>query len=128
MKQTYEAKLLKDWESIFQQGLLTFWVFVALNGEALTTGEIKAAVSELTRGTYNTSEQSLYRVLRKYYDLELVDYSELDSPNGPKRKLYKLSSLGERVLRNFAKRNISLFMNDDVQNLLTQERGTNETH
>jgi len=122
MKKSYEEKLLTDWETVFKQGLLTFWVLISLRGKSLTTGEIRDRVSELTRGTYNTSEQALYRSLRKYFDLELVDYEEVENSKGPKRKVYTLSKLGEEVLREFTNRNISLFLQEDVQELLKQEK------
>lgn len=122
MKKSYEEKLLNDWETVFKQGLLTFWVLVALKDKSMTTGEIRDAVSELTNGSYNTSEQALYRSLRKYYDLELVDYEEVENPKGPKRKVYTLSKLGSEVLQEFAKRNISLFLQKDVQELLKPEK------
>lgn len=40
---------------------------------------IKAKVEDLTNGSYVAAEQTLYRVLRKNYDLELVDYREVPS-------------------------------------------------
>jgi len=122
MKKSYEDKILSDWEGIYQQGLLTFWVFVALRGKTLSVSEIRESVSDLTNGTYNTSEQALYRSLRKYFDLELLDYSEVDNPKGPKRKLYKLSEIGEKVLTDFAQRNILLFMQKEVQELMKMEK------
>ena len=123
MKKSYEEKILNDWESIYQQGLLTFWVFVALHNRQLSVVEIRDSVSRLTDGTYNTSEQALYRSLRKYYDLELLDYLEIENPKGPKKKLYSLSSLGEKLLIEFTNRNIQLFMQQEVQNLITKEKG-----
>lgn len=110
----YEQKLLSDWEAIFRQGLLSFWVFLAIESNERTVAEIRDQVSELTHGTYETSEQSLYRSLRKYYDLELVDYREIETPGAPKRKLYVLSNIGKQVFKDFCKRNISLFLQPEV--------------
>ena len=121
MKDKYKEKLLTDWESVFRQGLLTFWVFLSLNGEAKTVTELREKIAELTQGTYQTSEQALYRSLRKYYDLELVDYSEIETPGAPKRKLYVLSEIGENVLQDFTKRNIALFTQDEVKVLLEEK-------
>ncbi len=110
----YEEKLLDDWESVFRQGLLSFWTFLAIEDEEKTVAEIRERILELTNNTYQTSEQALYRSLRKFYDLELVDYREIDTPGAPKRKLYVLSDVGKQVFADFCKRNISLFLNEDV--------------
>ena len=109
MKLNYEDKLLVDWEDIFKQGLLTFWTFVALQDAELEVSKIKTRVEQLTNNSYTATEQSFYRVLRKHYDLELVNLREVANNNGPKLKLYTLSPLGMRLLKSFAARNISLF-------------------
>lgn len=116
-----KKKLLNDWEAVFRQGLLSFWVFLSIQDEEKTVGEIKERVSELTNGTYETSEQSLYRALRKYYDLELVDFREIETPGAPKRKLYVLSEIGKKVFHDFCQRNIKLFTQQDVVKHLTEK-------
>ena len=114
----YEAKLLSNWEDVFQQGLLTFWVFVTLKGNELDVQAIKEGVERLTKGTYISSEQALYRVLRKHYDLQLVDFRSIAGNNETKKKLYRLSVLGEQLLSEFASKNISLFEQQEVQQLI----------
>ncbi len=114
MSKSYEQKLLTDWEDIFRQGLLTFWVFVALKDKKLSVVEIKQRVEDLTETTYSAAEQTLYRLLRKHYDLELVDYEEVPGKGGPKKKLYTLSPLGKELLSDFAQRNISLFNQEQI--------------
>ncbi len=118
MKQSYEKKLLSDWEDIFRQGLLTFWIFVALKDRELNVSSIKKAVERLTAKSYSAAEQSLYRVLRKHYDLELVNMREVSSNVGPNLKLYSLSDLGEHLLKEFTVRNVSLFNQPKVQQLI----------
>ncbi len=66
----YETKLLSNWEDVFRQGLLTFWIFVALDDKELDVQGIKRCIEDLTDNSYVTAEQTLYRVLRKHYDLE----------------------------------------------------------
>ena len=107
--ESYKNKLLNDWELIFRQGLLTFWVFVAIRDTELSVGQIIGKVSEMTNSTYNPSEQTLYRLLRKQYSLELVDYREVAGNSGPNKKLYTLSALGTNLLADFTERNIRLF-------------------
>ncbi len=123
---SYEDKLLSNWEEVFRQGMLTFWIFVALKGEELDVQTLKKRIEHLTDGTYATAEQTLYRVLRKHYDVELVDFREVPSTAGPRKKLYTLSKLGEALLDKFAARNIRLFAQSEVQTLITG--GNNENN
>lgn len=118
MRQPYEEQLLENWEEVFRQGLLTFWVFVALRSAELDVQTLKHRIEALTEGTYPVAEQTLYRVLRKHYDLELVNCRQVPSPNGPDRKLYTLSSLGRRLLARFVRRNIGLFWRREIQSLV----------
>lgn len=118
----YEDKLLLDWEDVYRQGLLTFWLFIALQDEELDVQALKRRIEQLTDNSYVTAEQTLYRVLRKHYDLELVDYREVPGEGGPKKKLYSLSSLGEKLLKEFTIRNISLFSKQEVQQLIKGDK------
>lgn len=118
----YEDKLLSDWEEVYRQGLLTFWIFIALQDEELDVQALKKRIEQLTDNSYVTAGQTLYRMLRKHYDLELVDYREVPGEGGPKKKLYSLSSLGEKLLKEFTIRNISLFSKQEVQQLIKGEK------
>ncbi len=113
-----EAKLLSDWEDVFKQGLLSFWVMTALKDATLTVSEIGKEVARMTRGSYTPAEQTLYRVLRKYHDTDLVDYIESPSKGGPAKKMYNLTDLGERMLSEFAQRNIELFQIDKIKKII----------
>lgn len=120
MNKQYEQQLLTHWEDVFKQGLLTFWVFVALHEHARSVSELKLAVEDLTDGTYVAAEQTLYRLLRKQYDLELVDFVEVESPNGPNRKLYSLSPLGTSLLHEFTRKNIGLFFQSRIKKIVKE--------
>ncbi len=117
MEPGYTASLLKNWESIFRQGMLTFWVFIAIHEDELATKEIVQRVATLTNNTYLTSEQTIYRLLRKHYDLELVDFREIPGNSGPNKKLYRLSPIGKKLLHDFTKRNIRLFQQPVINNI-----------
>lgn len=118
MKISYEEKLLSDWEDIYRQGLLTFWIFIAIQDKELDVAQVKQRVEQLTHDSYSAAEQSLYRVLRKHYELETVNMREVPTGNGPNRKLYSLSKLGKRLLQRFTQRNITLFNQPDVNILI----------
>lgn len=118
MNNRYIEKLLNNWEDVFKQGLLTFWVLVALSQKEMTVPEIRHSVLNLTDNTYKTSDQALYRLLRKHYDLEIVGIREIKGNSGPNKKLYKLSDIGHRLLQDFSDRNITLFLQPSVQSLI----------
>ena len=121
MKLSYEERLLNDWEEVFRQGMLTFWVFVALDNRQLSVKDLAVDIKKLTNETYNPVDQTLYRLLRKHYDLELVDYVEVPGKGGPNKKLYSLSGLGKKLLTSFAQRNISLFLNQRIVKLVKEK-------
>jgi DNA-binding PadR family transcriptional regulator len=63
-------------------------------------------------------EQSLYRTMRKFYHLKMVDFSSGKGRKGPDRKYYHLTPLGHTLLRKFIERNIALFFEDPLKALL----------
>jgi len=121
MVKNIENQFLGDWEDVFKQGLLTFWVLTALQDAKLSATEVGNEVAKLTRETYKPAEQTLYRVLRKYRDLNLVEFSEIMNSNGPKKKLYSLTDYGERMLTEFAQRNIELFQIDKIKKIIDKD-------
>jgi len=121
MSKTYEEQVLQNWEEVFRQGLLTYWVLLALSIDEYSVQDLRKKVAELTNNTYTTSGQVLYRLLRKHYDLELVNVKKVDGNRGPKKKLYSISDLGKSVLSEFSKRNISLFYKDEIKRLIKGE-------
>ncbi len=109
MTKDTENKLLTDWEEVFRQGLLNFWILTALKDTSMSVGELCDEIARLTNNLYQPAEQSLYRVLRKNYTLDLVNFTLVPGNNGPAKKQYSISSMGERLLQDFTKRNIELF-------------------
>lgn len=119
-EQQYQDALLEAWEETYKKGQLTFWIFLALKETEKYADEIMRFVRERTRGTLSCEEQSLYRVLRKYRDLEMVDFRTGPGAGGPERKYYFLTPLGATLLTRFIERNISLFFDPDLQKLILQ--------
>lgn len=121
MKQnTYQKKLLCAWEDVYKKGQLTFWMLLALKEKPRYVDEIKQFVEESTRGSFTCEEMSLYRSLRKFYDLEIVDYEHKEGNKGPDRKYYFLTKLGKELLEEFVERNIKLFYKEGIKKLITQ--------
>lgn len=117
-KEKYKMELLEAWEDTYKKGQLTLWVFLALKEGEKFVDEIKAFVENKTKGTLSCEEQSLYRTLRKYKELDMVNYNTRPGQGGPERKYYYLTDLGLELLSLFTQRNINLFFQPDIQKLM----------
>lgn len=115
----YKDKLLKSWEEVYKKGQLTLWILLSLKDNSKYVEEIKQFIEEKTKGTFTSEEQSLYRSLRKLYQIEIVDYNMQKGNKGPERKYYKLTKIGGELLKEFVQRNIYLFFDEKVKKLLT---------
>ena len=112
--------LLSAWEATYKKGQLTFWIFLSLKESKKYVDEIKVFVEQKSNYTMNCEEQSLYRNLRKYKLLNIVDFEYRKGNKGPDRKYYFLTVTGQVLLQQFIKRNIHVFMNPEINNLLKQ--------
>ena len=113
-----ELKLLQSWEETYKKGQLTLWIFLSLKEGKKYVDEIKSFVEEKSNNTMTAEEQSIYRNLRKYQHLEIVDFENGQGNKGPERKYYFLTELGNSLLNTFIERNINLFFNEDIKELL----------
>ena len=113
-------ELLDAWESTYKKGQLTFWIFLALREGTKYVDEIKTFVDEKSNRSMTCEDQSLYRSLRKYLHLGVVDFELGKGHKGPERKYYYLTELGNDLLTKFIERNISLFYNENIIKLLNQ--------
>lgn len=117
--QLYE--LLSSWEETYKKGQLTFWIFLSLKDGKKYVDEIKTFVEEQSNYTMTCESQSLYRNLRKYQHVGVVNFETGEGNKGPERKYYFLTELGQDLLCNFIKRNIKLFFNESIKNLINTE-------
>ena len=67
-------ELLVIWEETYKKGQLTFWLFLALKHGEKYVEEIQNFIQEFSEKTISYDEQSLYRSLRKFQHLEIVEY------------------------------------------------------
>jgi PadR family transcriptional regulator PadR len=116
----YHKLILDSWEQAFHKGQLTFWILIGLKESPKCLEEIQLFIKEHTNNVIIFDEQSIYRALRKYYDVELVDYELRDSERGPQRKYYALTKIGNSVLKQFTERNIKLFQNKSLISILNK--------
>jgi DNA-binding PadR family transcriptional regulator len=119
-KNSYNELILSSWEQAFHKGQLTFWILIGLKESPKCLEEILSFIKENTNNVIVFDEQSIYRALRKYYDIELVDYEMRDSERGPQRKYYSLTKIGNSILKQFIDRNIYLFQKKSLLNILNK--------
>ena len=115
------AELLGAWEETYKKGQLTLWIFLSLKEGPKYVSQLQETIEKYSRGTIRAEEQSLYRTLRKFYHLNMVDYSAGKGHKGPERKYYQLTPLGHSLLKSFIERNIMLFFEDPIKDLLISE-------
>lgn len=115
------SELLSTWEETYKKGQLTLWIFLSLKHGKKYVDEIKSFVEEQSNHTMTCESQSLYRTLRKYQHVGVVDFETGKGNKGPERKYYFLTELGLKLLNNFIERNINLFFSDQIKNLIISE-------
>ena len=115
------SELLSAWEDTYKKGQLTLWIFLSLKDGNKYVDEIKSFVEEQSNQTMSCESQSLYRNLRKYQHIGVVDFETGEGNKGPERKYYFLTALGKELLNQFVSRNINLFFNPKIKHLLNQE-------
>lgn len=119
----YQQKLLDGWEEVYKKGQLTLWMMLALKDGPKHMAKMKEFITDATNGTLSADDQSMYRALRRYYDVEMVDFTQESGGSGPDRKIYTLTSTGSRVLEYFLERNIrGVFFKPSIKDLL--EKGS----
>jgi PadR family transcriptional regulator len=115
------SELLSAWEDTYKKGQLTLWIFLSLKDGKKYVDEIKTFVEEQSNHTMTCESQSLYRNLRKYQHVGVVDFKTGEGNKGPERKYYFLTELGQILLNSFIERNINLFFNEKIKNLINKE-------
>ena len=118
----YRQQLLETWEGTYKKGQLTLWLLLAIRDEPRYISEIKEFINTHTEGTLTCEDQSVYRALRKFYDLEIVDYELRDGSKGPERKYYSLTTIGTDLLSQFIDRNVRILYNKSLVDILFEGR------
>jgi PadR family transcriptional regulator, regulatory protein PadR len=114
----YLQKLLTGWELTYKKGHLTFWILLSLKDGSKYVDDILNFIDEHSAGSISYDEQSLYRALRKYHTIELIDLELRDGNKGPSRKYYSLTKIGRELLEIFVERNILIFQSEKMLSLL----------
>lgn len=120
--------LLDQWESVYKKGLLSFWVLLLLHERPSYVFEMGQELSGISQGSISADEKSLYRALRRFEAMGVVESTWQPSEVGPRRRYYALTDLGTALLRQFAQRNVLIFrepaVTERLEALLQEEDGT----
>ena len=120
--------LLDQWESVYKKGLLSFWVLLLLHERPSYVFEMGQQLSVISQGSISADEKSLYRALRRFEAMGVVESDWRPSEVGPRRRYYALTDLGGALLRQFVQRNILIFREPAVSGrleaLLQTEEGS----
>jgi len=118
--------LLAQWEETYKKGLLSFWLLLLLANRKAYPYEIKAAINTLSHNTIDADENSIYRSLNRLADSGIVSSELQPSVTGPSRRYFFLTELGKALLNRFIKRNILVFEQPDVAELILKTLASNE--
>ncbi len=124
-EQTALDDLLAQWEETYKKGLLSFWLLLLLAHRKAYPYEIKAAINELSHNTIRADENSIYRSLNRLADNGIVASELLPSETGPSRRYFYLTGLGQELLSRFINRNILVFEQPDVAELIQKTIASN---
>jgi PadR family transcriptional regulator len=111
--------LLDQWEGTYKKGLLTFWLLLLLHKRPMYVFEMGEALVNASQRTITADGKSLYRALRRFERIGLVESAWRSSEVGPRRRYYHLTGLGTELLRRFVRRNLLIFQNPAIADCLT---------
>jgi DNA-binding PadR family transcriptional regulator len=108
-------ELLEQWEGNYKKGLLTFWLLLMLDRRPMYAYEVSTELIQASRTSLSADERSIYRALKRFEDLGLVQTQWRVSEIGPNRRYFQLTPTGRELLRRFVKRNILLYQDPEIQ-------------
>jgi len=112
--------LLDQWESTYKKGLLSFWLLFLLHEEPMYVFEMGPALAAASGETIGADGKSLYRALRRFEHIGLVESTWQPSGIGPRRRYYHLTGMGTELLRRFVRRNLTVFQQPQIARRLAE--------
>ncbi len=103
-----EQEFLTSWEEVYKKGMLTYWVLWHLSKQEYDASSLYTA---LTESGIEVNEHSLYRMLRRFDDVGLIDSKGKFGRN----KYFATSDKGMRILQTFVNRNIAPVITNHIQ-------------
>ena len=118
--------LLAQWEETYKKGLFSFWLLLLLAQRNAYPYEIKNTILQMSQNTINADENSIYRALNRLRESGVVDSEVLSSETGPNRRYFFLTDLGRELLARFITRNILVFEQPDVAEMIQKTLSLSE--
>lgn len=126
MDSTKLNDLLAQWEETYKKGLLSFWLLLLLAQRRAYPYEIKNAINQMSKNTISADENSIYRSLNRLANQGIVDSEVLPSETGPSRRYFFLTDLGFELLTRFIQRNILVFEQPEVAEMIQKTLASQE--
>jgi DNA-binding PadR family transcriptional regulator len=125
MEQPDLESLLGQWEETYKKGLLSFWLLLLLAQRKAYPYEIRSAIYEISHNTIDADENSIYRALYRLADAGIVESEVVPSETGRSRRYFFLTELGRELIHRFITRNILIFEQPDVAELIQKTLSLN---
>jgi PadR family transcriptional regulator PadR len=119
MARADEAALMQ-WEEVYKRGLLTFWILLKLSQCEMYAYEMRPSIADLSQGTIDVDDNSIYRALKRFAEAGLVASDLRPSETGPARRYFSLTEAGNALLASFIERNLLVFQSPAVVDAIDQ--------
>lgn len=117
----YDREIVTSWQEVTKRSQLTLWMLLSLYESCGDMQQIKERVSGLSKGIISADDKSMYRALRRFEDIELVESRPAKSANGPDKKIFRLTARGQRVLTSYISEYIQVtYLNPKVTKLMKE--------
>lgn len=115
-----DSGMLMQWEEVYKRGLLTFWMLLLLSRRQMYAYEMRTSIADLSQGTIDVDDNSIYRALKRFAEAGLVDSDLRPSESGPARRYFSLTEAGHALLVQFIERNLLIFQSPPVIEAIEQ--------
>ena len=124
MNEAIINRYVDEWSEVYKKGQLSFWVLLSLFEEKRYAADVLTFLQEVSDGEFVVKEQSLYRALRRFRAMKLIDSVKEASPSsGSKRHYYFLTPAGREVLKQYTDRNIKPLYKQSIVHLISNLEG-----
>ena len=88
------SEMLAQWEEVYKRSLLSFWLLLLLSEQEMYAYKMGDAIRQMSQGTVDADDNSIYRALRRFSNSGLVASEKRQSDRGPARRYFWLTPSG----------------------------------